>query len=80
MTASSPTLERARALVADALECPLADVPAGGTLDDVEAWDSIGHVRVVMALEQALGRSVTPDEIAALRGVADVAAILDSAG
>jgi acyl carrier protein len=37
--------------------------------DSMEAWDSLGHIRVISALEDALGLSFTLDEIEAMTSV-----------
>jgi acyl carrier protein len=48
------------------------DLPADiGALDrdSLEAWDSLGHIRVVTALEEAFAVSFTIDEIDAMTSV-----------
>jgi acyl carrier protein len=70
-------LEPARALLADALARDLDEVPADATPDTLDAWDSLGHMRLVQALEQALDRSLTVDEILKTRSVAQIALLLD---
>ncbi len=72
-------LDRARILIAEALDQPLEHIAAGGDVATVPGWDSLGHVKILMATEAALGRMLQPDEIAAIRGVADIARILDGA-
>jgi acyl carrier protein len=39
------------------------------TAEDVELWDSMRHVRMVLAVEKALGVRFTTDEIAGLENV-----------
>lgn len=63
-------------LIARALERGGAEIPAEGTVENVPGWDSLGHVKIIMTLESELGRMLAPDEIASLRGVADVDRIL----
>jgi acyl carrier protein len=70
------TLESARGLVATALDLDLAEVGERGDLDSIPAWDSLGHMKVILALENALGRPLTSGELAGIRGVADIAALL----
>jgi acyl carrier protein len=66
----------ARRLVADALGGTLNDVPDDGAVGTVAGWDSLGHVRVIMAVEACLGRPVQSIEVATLRTVADVAGLI----
>ncbi|MBK8085300.1 MAG: acyl carrier protein [Devosia sp.] len=44
------------------------------------AWDSLAHMRLMLGIEAALGRSLTADEIASITSVRDVARLLDTAG
>lgn len=69
-------MDRARALVAAALERRLDEVPPDGTIASVPGWDSLGHVRIVLALEAARGQPLKAEEIATLHSVAAVAAAL----
>jgi len=66
---------RAAALVAGAL-----DIQAPVSLDDdmasLAAWTSLSHVRLILEIEAALGRTLGPDEIATIDSVRAVAALL----
>jgi len=66
----------ARQLVASALDLELAAVGAADDLDSLPAWDSLGHVKVILALEAALGRTLAVAELAQVRGVAEIARLL----
>jgi acyl carrier protein len=66
---------RARMLVAAAVDRPVDVVPADGTVDTVPGWDSLAHVRILGAVEEALGRQLTSAEIAGIRGLPDIAAL-----
>lgn len=65
-------------LVADALARPAAEVPPDGSIYSIPAWDSLGHVRVLLAIEAKIGRPLPSETIATLASVEDVAAILAS--
>jgi len=69
--------ERARALLAAALEIAPAAVGPDASIGTLEAWDSLAHLRLVQAIEQAIARELSADEIASLGSLADVAALLD---
>ena len=73
------TLETARALVATALDLPPEHVAADAGMLTLDAWDSLAHLRIVLALEQHIGRALEGEEITRIEGVADVAALLDGA-
>lgn len=55
------------------------EVPADGTIATVPGWDSLGHIKILTALEARLGRILGPDEIAMIRGVVDIERILSAA-
>lgn len=67
---------QARTLVAAAVDRPVDAVPADGTVDTVPGWDSLAHVRIIGAVEEALGRQLSSTEIARIRGLPDIAALL----
>ncbi|NBC14313.1 MAG: GNAT family N-acetyltransferase [Gammaproteobacteria bacterium] len=76
-TATGPArLADARRLLADALGIPLAELPGDATLGQPKAWDSLGHMRLMLALEERLGRALHPSVIAALASIEDIATIL----
>lgn len=45
-------------------------------LSQLENWDSLKGVRLVIRLEEIIGRELTEDEIGALRSVGDVRRLL----
>ncbi len=69
-------LEAARSLVARALERPLETIAPNGSLDTIPAWDSLGHVRILLEIEAETGRMLDSELIAGLRSVRDVWRIL----
>lgn len=71
-------LERARRLVAESLDRDLEEVSGDGTMESVPGWDSLGHVRIILALEASLGRALSGAEIASIGSLTDVAALLST--
>lgn len=65
-------------LLADALMLTPETVPAGARLGAVEQWDSLAHTRLLMAIEEKLGRQLTPDEAVAIECADDVARLLQA--
>jgi len=76
----SDAIAEARAILAQALDVAADRVPADAAMTTVEAWDSLAHVRLIAALEARLGRQLAPEDAVAIGGVADIAALLASAG
>jgi acyl carrier protein len=71
--ASQADIDGARLLVAEAMERPVGDVPADGSMDTLPGWDSLAHVRIILAIEDRTGRPLDSEIIGELRSVADVA-------
>jgi acyl carrier protein len=71
---------RAQTLLAKALGLSEAEVSDNLTIMDCPSWDSLAHMRVVLAVETELGRPLAPDEIFSIAGTADIAKLLASAG
>lgn len=65
----------AREFLARVLELP--EVPPDATLGHPPAWDSLAHMRLVLALEEVLGHQLSPVQIVSLAGLADIQALLD---
>lgn len=61
--------ERIVGLVSDIFEVPLAQVRADSSPDNVETWDSLRHLNLVLALEDEFGIQFTPEEIEQLLSV-----------
>jgi acyl carrier protein len=71
---------QARALLADAISAELALVPEDARIGVFERWDSLAHMRLILALEAHIGRLLDPDEAIAIECLDDVARLLNSSG
>jgi len=60
---------RVRNLLAGALQVPAEAVTAELSFGDLPQWDSMGHMEVMMQLEEHFGVEVSADTIAALTSV-----------
>jgi acyl carrier protein len=61
-------------LMATALEVPVETISENSTMDEIEEWDSLGHVHIMVALEQAFDLYMDVEVFAELDSVP---AILD---
>lgn len=48
--------------------------------EDLEAWDSLGHVKLIMALEQAFDLYIEVDDFGTLNSVPAILRYLDDKG
>ena len=68
---------RAREILAGALEVAPGALPGDAAIGALEAWDSLAHMRLVLALEEAVGGELESLEILGIERLADIAAILE---
>lgn len=69
-------LARARTLVAEALAMTEADLPTDIRIGSIDQWDSLAHARILLALEEAVGRQLDAADAAMVESPAEVAALL----
>ena len=55
---------RLKEVIASVLDIPAASITDNTSMDTVDAWDSIKHMSLVLAIEEEFGVSI-PDEDAA---------------
>ena len=71
-------LSEARSILARALNVTAETIGDRATFDELESWDSLGHMRLVLEIEQHLKRELSPMEIVELASLADVQNLLVS--
>jgi acyl carrier protein len=60
----------------DVLDLPKVELNAGTTAGDVPGWDSVAHIRILIAVEQNLGIEFTSEEINSLQNVGEMVSII----
>ncbi len=73
----SDSVTAARQIIADALEISADEVDGDASIDTLDAWTSLGHMRLILALEEKLGKQLDPAAIVEIANLNDVAAILN---
>src|SRR5215510_1448306 len=68
----------ARALIAEVIRKSPVTSPDNTLLSDIDGWDSLKGVRLVLRLEEIVGRQLSEDDIEGLQSVADVERLLKS--
>lgn len=66
----------ARRLLAEAVHAEPAAVPDDARIGSFERWDSLAHMRLVLAIEEEVGRQLDAEEVMSIECLADVRAIL----
>lgn len=62
-------VERVQALLAEALQVPVDSVPADLAFGGLPQWDSMGHMEVMMRLEEQYGIEISAETIGALTDI-----------
>lgn len=72
--------ERLQTTIAQTLKVPPAQVRPDTRNEDLPAWDSLGQVNLIMALEQTFGVYIEVEEFESLKSVPAILAFLEAQG
>ena len=61
--------EKLQEIMAAALELPVDAIKENSTMEEIEEWDSLGHVHIMVALEQAFDLYMDVDDFAEMDSV-----------
>ena len=70
----------AKQLLAEAISADSAAVPDDARIGSFERWDSLAHMRLILGLEQQVGRELDTDEVLRIECLEDVRRILQANG
>lgn len=73
---SAHVLEHVRTLAADVLGVRRSEIDGNSTPQQLDNWDSISHVSLVVAIEEQFGVAFTPEEITAMESIGRIAELL----
>jgi len=65
-----------RATIAEVLGVPVATLTGASSPATIDAWDSVQHLSIVMALEQSVGVQFDPEDIDKMKSVSEIEAIV----
>ena len=65
-------VERVQSLLAQAFQVPVAEVPADLAFGGLPQWDSMGHMEVMLRLEQEYGIEINTETIGALTDISSI--------
>ena len=66
----------AKKLLAEAANCDRSAIPDDVRIGRFGRWDSLAHLRLVLAIEEHIGRQLDPDESIRIETLADIATLL----
>jgi acyl carrier protein len=68
--------QRAKILLAAAANCEPSAVSDDARIGRFDRWDSLAHLRLLLAIEGEIGRPLDPDEAVQIETLADIIALL----
>jgi len=73
-------VEQLRLIMADVFDVDLApgELTETTTANDIEEWDSLSHIRLVVAVERKFGVKFSNAEIESLKTVGDLVSLLQA--
>jgi acyl carrier protein len=78
--AETQALARIQAILADTFQVPQEEIGPELAFGDLPQWDSMGHMEVIMRLEESFGIEVNADTIASLTSVPAICSYLEEQG
>lgn len=75
---SETILSELREIMLDVFDIDELELTDATTADDVEEWDSLSHVRLVVAVERKFGFKFKNSEIESLKTVGDLVRLIES--
>jgi acyl carrier protein len=70
------TSQQARQLLAEAANCTVLSIPDDVRIGQFGAWDSLAHLRLIVRIEEVIGRQLDPDETVRIESLAEIAALI----
>jgi acyl carrier protein len=72
--------QRVQTLLAEAIQVPGEMVTADLSFGDLPQWDSLGHMEVMLRLEDEFGVAIDADTIAQLISIPEICRFLEDKG
>lgn len=69
-----------QAVIAEAIQVPIETITPDLAFGDLPEWDSLGHMEVMMLLEERFGIEINTDTIANLISIPEICAHLEENG
>lgn len=69
--------ERVREIAARLFNVSLSEVPEDAAAGTLKQWDSMGHLMLILELEQEYSRQFSPDQVERMTSLRSIAQILE---
>lgn len=67
-------------LLSEVLQIPASKITEEMSMKDVDAWDSLKHMELIVSLEQSFGIDLSFDDIVAMQSVGEIKRVLRERG
>ena len=67
-----------REIMVDVFDNDDLEIDASTSADDVEEWDSLSHIRLIVAVERKFGVKFKNSEIESLKNVGELAKLIEA--
>jgi len=74
---STSTLEQVRLAMEDVFDLDDLRISPETTADDIEEWDSLSHIRLIVAIERRMKIKFSNAEVERLKNVGDLVELID---
>jgi acyl carrier protein len=75
---TTSVFESIQNIAADLFDTRADSITAASSPENIEAWDSIQHLNLVLALEEKFELQLSPEEIEKMRTIGDVTKLVES--
>ena len=75
---TSTILDQIRQLASDVFAVPAKSVGKDSSPDNIETWDSMQHLNLVLAVEEKFNLQFSPEEIEEMSSVGRISAMIES--
>ncbi len=75
---TTTTWETVRAIAGDILGVPPDSLEPGSSPENIDGWDSVQHLNLVLAMEDHFGVQIEPEEFEKMNSLGAIATFVDS--
>jgi len=72
------SLDQARIILSNTLDIKVNDIDDKASMLDIENWDSLNHIKIVLEIEKEIHRKLSTEEIISIYDLESIGKILRS--
>jgi acyl carrier protein len=75
---TQPVNSTVKAVVSKILHLPMDQITDDSTSNTVDEWDSLGHMKIILALEEEFGLTFDDSQIADMTSISMISSIIEA--